>query len=122
MRLRARNARPSVRPRGAERATNGLAGVMKNTMQRAFIASLAAAALMLAADASFARSGVAPAAGVRAMPPATGHAFRAHRRNFGAPLVGGYYYGPDNAPLLDVAPSQPGGPTDVRYTYTQDVP
>src|ERR1700745_1749422 len=117
MHLRARRARPSVRSRGAERATNGLAGVMKSTMQKAFIASLGAAALLLAADAGFARSGVAPGAGVRPFPPVTSHAFRQHRRNFVGP-VGGYYYPPDaTAPVLDAAPPPPAS-NEVRYTYT----
>jgi hypothetical protein len=95
---------------------------MKSTMQRAFVASLGAAALLLAADVSFARSGGASGAGtVRPMPPPGPHAFRPHRRNFVGPIVGGYYYGADGAPLLDAAPSQPAS-SDVRYTYTYDVP
>lgn len=94
---------------------------MKSTMQRAFIASLGAAALLLAADAGFARSGVAPGAGVRPFHPVTSHAFRQHRRNFVGP-VGGYYYPPDaTAPVLDAAPPPPAS-NEVRYTYTQDVP
>jgi hypothetical protein len=100
---------------------------MTSTMQKAFIASLSAAALMLAADASFARSGGGGGghgggvASARAFHPAGVHAFRQHRRNFIGPAVGGYYYGADGAPLLDAPPSQPAS-TDVRYTYTYDVP
>jgi len=109
--------------RGATQPTNGMVRVMKSTMQKAFIASLGAAALMLAADVSFARSEGAPGAGAaaaRAMAhPAGAHAFRQHRRNFIGPAVGGYYYGPDGVPLVD-AP-QPAS-ADVRYTYTYDVP
>jgi hypothetical protein len=95
---------------------------MTSTMQKAFIASLGAVALLLATDLSFARSGGAPGAGAaaaRTMPPAGIHAFRQHRRNFIGPAVGGYYYGADGAPLVD-AP-QPAS-SDVRYTYTYDVP
>ena len=94
---------------------------MKSTMQKAFIGSLGAAALLLAADVSFARNGTAPGAGAiaaRTIPP--GHAFRQHRRNFVGPIVGGYY-GADGAPLLD-APQVQAAPSDVRYTYTYDVP
>ena len=96
---------------------------MKSTMQKAFIASLGAAALLLSADVSFARNGGAPGANagtVRAMPPAGVHGFRHHRRNFVGPIVGGYY-GADGAPLLD-APQVQAAPSDVRYTYTYDVP
>jgi hypothetical protein len=106
---------------GCRSATNGLVSVMKSTMQKAFIASLGAVALLLATDLSFARSGGAPGAGARAMPPAGAHAFRQHRRNFIGSAVGGYYYGADGAPLLDAPQAQPAS-NDVRYTYTYDVP
>jgi hypothetical protein len=96
---------------------------MKSTVQKAFIASLGAVALLLATDVSFARSGAAPGAGAataRAMAhPAGVHAFRQHRRHFIGPAVGSFYYGPDGAPLVD-AP-QPAS-SDVHYTYTYDVP
>ena len=96
---------------------------MKSTIQKALIASLGAAALLLAADVSFARNGTAPGAaatGARTMAPAGAHAFRQHRRNFVGPIVGGYY-GADGTPLLD-APQVQTAPSDVRYTYTYDVP
>ncbi len=80
---------------------------MKSTMQKAFIASLGALALTFAASETFAQSGGAPGAGAaaaRAMPLAAAHAFRQHRRHFIGPAVGGFYYGPDGAPLVDAAP------------------
>jgi hypothetical protein len=104
--------------------TNGLVRVMNSMLQKASIASLGAVALLLAADVSFARSGGTPGAGaaaVRPIPPAGVHAFRHHRRGFIGPAVGGFYDGPDGAPLLDTPPSQAGS-SDVRYTYTYDVP
>src|SRR5689334_2835976 len=91
---------------GCRSATNGLVRVMKNTMQKAFIASLSALALTFAADASFARSPGAPGAAVRPLPPIGGHPFRPHRRHFVGPVVGGYY-GPEGTPVIDGAPSQP---------------
>ncbi len=97
---------------------------MKSTMQKAFIASLGALALTFAASETFAQSGGAPGAGAaaaRAMPLAAAHAFRQHRRHFIGPAVGGFYDGPDGAPLVDAAPLQPAS-SDVRYSYTYDVP
>ena len=91
-------------------------------MHSAFIASLSAAALLLATGDSFARSGAAPGGGARTMPPAAGHAFGHHRRNVGGywPARGGYYYAPANGePQSDAM--QPAS-RDVRYTYTYDVP
>ena len=98
---------------------------------QAFIASLSAAALMVAADDAFARSGVAPGGGFSSARPIL-HAsavpsFRHHpRHNIGTywPGAGGYYYGPSNdeslaASFADVAQPMP---RDIRYTYTYDVP
>jgi hypothetical protein len=94
---------------------------MKSTMHKAFFAALGALALTFAAGETFARPAGAQGPGAtaaRTMPPA--HAFRHHRRSFVGPIVGGYY-GADGAPLLD-APQVQAGPSDVRYTYTYDVP
>jgi hypothetical protein len=97
---------------------------MTNKMQKALIASVGAVALMFATSETFARSGGAPGAGVAASRaiahPAGSHAFRQHRRNFIGPAVGGYFDGPDGAPIMDAAP--PPVSSDVRYTYTYDVP
>jgi hypothetical protein len=99
---------------------------MTNWKHKALIASLGALALMFAANETFARSGGAPAAGAgvaaaRAIAhPAGSHAFRHHRRNFIGPAVGGFYDGPDGAPVMDAVP--PPASNDVRYTYTYDVP
>jgi hypothetical protein len=97
---------------------------MTNRMHKALIASLGAMALMFAAGETFARSGGAQGAGVAASRgighPAGSHAFRQHRRNFIGPAVGGFYYGPDGAPIVDAAP--PRVSNDIRYTYTYDVP
>lgn len=97
----------------------------------ALAASLSAAALLLAANESFARPGGAAPHGLAAAPPpaavtrpsiAPGARFRG--RN--APWVywpggGGFFY--DNAgynqPFVDAG--QPAS-TDIRYTYTYDVP
>ena len=92
-------------------------------LHSAFIASLSAVALLLAASDSFARSGAAPGGGARATPPAAGHAFGHPRRNHVGgywPAGGGYYYAPTSGePLADAI--QPAS-RDVRYTYTYDVP
>jgi hypothetical protein len=97
---------------------------MTNGMHKALIASLGAVALMLAANETFARSGGAQGASVAAARaiahPAGSHAFRHHRRNFIGPAIGGFYYAPDGAPIVDAAP--PPASNDVHYTYTQDVP
>jgi hypothetical protein len=96
------------------------------------LASLSAAALLLSSGDSFARPAGAPAPGVAAAaaaPPAAarppiGPGARFHRRS--APWVywpggGGFFY--DGAgysqPFVDAG--QPLS-TDVRYTYTYDVP
>ena len=97
---------------------------MTNRMHKALIASLGAMALMFAANETFARSGSAQGSGVvaaRAIAhPVGAHAFRQHRRNFIGPAIGGFYYGPDGAPIVDAVP--PPASNDVHYTYTQDVP
>jgi hypothetical protein len=98
-------------------------------MHWAFIASVSATALLLAANETFARSGVAPAfSSARPIPHASIFpAFRHHpRHNIGTwwPGAGGYYYGPSNdAAFSDSLPdvTQPMS-RDIRYTYTQDVP
>jgi hypothetical protein len=102
---------------------------MAYRMYWAFIASVSAAALMLATNETFARSGVAPGGGfssARPIPHASAvPSFRHHpRHNIGTywPGAGGYYYGPSNDEpnvLADV--TQPMS-RDVRYTYTYDVP
>lgn len=100
---------------------------MTNLMQKAFIATLGAVALMFTTSETFAGSGSAHGAGVAATRaiahPIGARAFRQHhRRNFigpVAPFYGPDVYGSDGAPLVDA--TQP--PTnDVRYTYTYDVP
>ena len=97
---------------------------MTYRMHWALLASLSAAALMLAANETFARSGAAPGGGVpSAHPifrPSAAHSFRHHRRNFVGGPVGGYYYAPSNGEsIADV--TQPEA-RDIRYTYTYDVP
>ncbi|WGD56014.1 hypothetical protein QA641_20220 [Bradyrhizobium sp. CB1650] len=94
----------------------------------ALLASLSAAALLLSPNESVARSAVAPAApaptvGRPAIAPPAAARFQ-HRRN--NPFVywpggGGFYYDPGmtSQPFVDAA--QPPA-TDVRYTYTYDVP
>ena len=52
--------------------------------------------------------------------PIGAHAFRNHRGFF--PGAGGFYYGPDGTPITDIAPSSANNSSDVRYTYTYDVP
>ena len=97
---------------------------MTNGMHKALIASLGAVALIFAANETFARSGGTQGAGVagaRAIAhPAGSHAFRHHRRNLIGPAIGGFYYGPDGAPIIDAVP--PPASNDVHYTYTQDFP
>ena len=98
----------------------------------ALVASLSAAALLLAASDSFARpgggaphgvtTGAAPMAAARA-PIGPGGRFRGGRNTPWVywPGGGGFYYGGgnDNQPFVDI-----GQPVtnDVRYTYTYDVP
>lgn len=93
----------------------------------AIIASVSAATLLLASDATFARSGIAPHAMTAPPPHAGGHApfapsHRFHGRN---PFVywpggGGFFYDqPTAEPYANLMPPQS---TDIRYTYTYDVP
>ena len=95
-------------------------------MYGALVASLSVAALMLAANETFARSAGAPR-GAFASTHGNFHspanrAFHHHRRGNGAifwPGVDGYDYGPAGGePLVEAAP--PSG--NVHYTYTYDVP
>jgi len=95
-------------------------------MYGALVASLSVAALMLAANETFARSAGAQR-GAFASTHGNFHSpgsrsFRHARRNDGAifwPGVDGYGYGPTGGePLVDVTP--PSGDTHTTYTY--DVP
>jgi hypothetical protein len=98
---------------------------MKFRMYAAVIASLSAAALMLAANETFARSGSAPRgafASTHPMPhPSGAHAFRHHRRS-GVPFwpaAGGFVDGPSGEPIVDTAQPVSG---NLHYTYSYDVP
>jgi hypothetical protein len=90
----------------------------------ALIASLSAAALMLSASETSARSGAAHSGAFRSAHSisraAAAHSFRHHRRNNAQafwPAVGDSFYGPSNGePMVDFA--QPG--SGDHYTY--DVP
>jgi hypothetical protein len=95
-------------------------------MYGALIASVGAAALLLAANEAFARSGGAPRAGIApqsASRPFIGHSFRHHRRNNNVgifwPADTGYN-GQNGEPVADAVPPAPSN--EVRYTYTYDVP
>jgi len=100
---------------------------MATRMYRAAIASLGGVALLLAANAAFARSGAAPHGGVVSTHsisrPSVAQPFRHHRRNnFGGvwPGVGDLDYGPSNGePILDLTQAPSG---DTHQTYTYDVP
>jgi hypothetical protein len=92
-------------------------------------AAAGALTLVLAADDAAARTGGGGGRGgvVAARPmvrpitrPIGAHAFRNHRGFF--PGAGGFYYGPDGTPMTDIAPSSANTSSDVRYTYTYDVP
>ena len=123
MHLRAGKAGPSVR---AGLGTSEWVRAMTNRMYRALVASLSAAALMLAANESFAR----PAAAHRGSFASTWTAFHpqgirslrhVRRNNPGIfwPGVAGFDYGPsDGEHPVDAVP--PSG--DTHYTYTYDVP
>ena len=103
---------------------------MAYRMYWAFIATVSAAALLLATNETFARSGVAPGGFSAARPIPNASAapwFRHHRRhNFGTwwPGAGGYYYGASSDERLADSLSDVTQPMsrDIRYTYTQDVP
>ena len=94
-------------------------------------ATAGALALVLAANDAAARTGAAGRGGVIAARPIvrpitprpiTAHAFRHHRGFF--PGAGGFYYGPDGTPMTDTTlpPYSSNASSDVRYTYTYDVP
>jgi hypothetical protein len=98
---------------------------MTYRMYGAFIASLSAVALMLAANETFARSGAASQGGVTSTHShrSVAQSFRHHRRNNAAifwPGVGDYFDGPSyGGPMVDGAQPASG---DIRYTNTYDVP
>jgi hypothetical protein len=126
MRLRARNTGPSVRLGGCP-VTNELVRAMTRKMYGALIASLSVAALLLAANETFAGSGAARGGGFASTHsiahPRAAQSFRHHRRNNAGivwPAEEGFYYGPSNGePMVDVTPPTSG---DVHYTHTYDVP
>ncbi|MGA2287806.1 hypothetical protein [Bradyrhizobium sp.] len=97
---------------------------MTYRMYGALIASLGAAALMLAADETFAGSGAAPQVSTRRVSrPFAARPFRHHNRNdIGAfwPGEGDFGDAPSNGEPLVGAPQPPSG--DIHYTYTYDVP
>ena len=98
---------------------------MKYRVSGALVASLSVAAIMLAPNPAFARSGVAQGGRVASTHPAFHppgvRPFRHHRG--GAIVWPGYdafdYGTPGGEPLVD-ATQPPSG--DVHYTYKQDVP
>jgi hypothetical protein len=100
---------------------------MTYRMYGAFVASLSALALMLAANDTLAGSGAAFRGGFTSAHSVShrsiARAFRHHRRNdVGAfwPGTGDYPYGTSNGePLANVTQPATG---DVRYTTTYDVP
>ena len=103
---------------------------MTYRMYGAFIASVSAVALMLAADEAFADSRGAPGAGFRSAHamarPSVGHSFRHNRRFFGgfngAFWPGDLSYGPSNGePVGGYAQPITG---DIHYstTCTYDIP
>ncbi len=99
---------------------------MTNRMYGAFIACLGAAALMLAANETFAAgSGAGPrgafASTHSASRPLAAHALRHHRRNNGGSFWPGDFYdgSSDGGPVVEAAPPVSG---DTHYTYTYDVP
>jgi hypothetical protein len=92
----------------------------------ALVASLGAIALLFAAGETIARPATAHGAGFAPTHsisrPHLAQSLRHRGRNrVGAfwPGVGGFYDGPDGAPMVDATPPASG---DVHYTYTQDVP
>jgi hypothetical protein len=95
-------------------------------MYGAFIASLSAITLMLAANETFARPGAAPHGGFRSAHAAshrlTARSLRHHRGEYGGVYWtgDGDYSGPSNGePIGEAAPGASG---DIHYTYTRDVP
>ena len=124
MRLRVPEARPSVLAKLL--STQRLVRAMTYRMYGAFIASLSAVALLLAANETFARSGAAARGGFSTHSishRSVVQSLRHHRRNnAGAlwPAVGDFYYGPSNGePMVDFTQPVPG---DIRDTQAYDVP
>jgi len=105
--------------------TNELVRAMTYRMYVAFIASLSAVTLMLAANETFAKSGAthrgAFASARSNSPPSVARSFRRHRgRHVGDvwPAVGDY--GSLNGePLVDITQPIPG---DIRNTQAYDIP
>jgi len=99
---------------------------MTYKMYGILIASLGAAALMIAPSQTLARSGAAHGAGFSSTHsivhrPMVHSPRHSHRNSFGAflPGVGGFFYAPPiDQPALDL----PAASTDTHYTYTYDVP
>lgn len=98
---------------------------MTHRMHGALVASLSLVALIFAADQTFARSGVAPAAAHARgpAPPSLAPSLRHHRVNRARaflPAAGGFFYEPSVGQVpVDIA--EPAS-RDVHYTYTYDVP
>ena len=91
-------------------------------MYGTLLASLSAAALMLAANETLAGSVVHGGRVASAHPisrPAAAQTFRHHRRNNVGTFWPGGFYGPDGEPTLDA--TQPAS-ADIHYTVTNDVP
>ena len=91
----------------------------------ALVGPICVAVVMLAANESFARSGVAAARAGSAPPHSfarpgfAGHFRRNHPGTFW-PATGGFFYGPSGGePMPEVNQSISG---DIRYTYSYDVP
>lgn len=107
--------------------TRELVRIMTNKIYGAFIASLGAMALMLAADETFGASGIAHVGRTASthpiFRPLGTQSLRHHRGNdVGVfwPGAGDYGYGSSNGePMGNVAQPTSG---DVHYTYTYDVP
>ena len=96
------------------------------TYRTTFIASLSAAALLLATSETFADPGMVRGPGVAPGRPAF-PTFRSmnhhHNRGFGFFPGGGYFYGPSaeyDAPLAVAPPLKTSD--DLRYTCVYDIP
>jgi hypothetical protein len=93
----------------------------------ALIAFLGAAALMTAANETFARAGATPRGAFAPTPsisrPSFAQSLRQHRRNNAGvvwPAEEDIFYGPSNGEAT-AAVKQPTS-SDIHYTYTYDVP
>jgi hypothetical protein len=122
--LRAPEARPSVLAKLL--SNQRLVRAMTYRMYGAFIASLSAIALMLAANETFAASGTGARGGFTAAHSIShrslAHSLRRHQRGNAIfwPTDNGYFDGSsDGAPLADVTQPTSG---DIHYTTTYDVP